>query len=57
MLTVKNRRCSDLDSFVAHRRLCCVETPKGGGGGGGLAGHLCTDAQTKDYKNYPKQCV
>ena len=22
-------------------------------GGGVLAGQLCTDAQTKDYKNYP----
>ena len=38
MLTVKNRRCSDLDSFVAHRRLCCVETPGGRGGGGGGGG-------------------
>ena len=24
---------------------------------GALAGQLCTDARTKDYKNYPKQCV
>ena len=27
------------------------------GGGGALAGQLCTDARTKFYKNYPKQCV
>ena len=24
---------------------------------GALAGQLCTDARTKDYENYPKQCV
>ena len=28
-----------------------------GGGGGALAGQLCTDARTKDYKNYPKNSV
>ena len=26
-------------------------------GEGALAGKLCTDARTKDYNNYPKQCV
>ena len=29
----------------------------GGGGGGALAGKLCTDARTKDYKKYPKHCI
>ena len=24
---------------------------------GALAGQLCTNGRTKDYKNYPKQCV
>ena len=60
------------NSYVCRERTLCVHGSNGyprsvfwGGnkkkisqreGEGALAGQLRTDARTKDYKNYPKQC-
>ena len=37
----------------APQPVATYDARKSHGGGGGLAGKLCTDSRTKDYKTYP----